>query len=407
MTVVDITNSTDNSYYVPEEFYKLVDDFTSDISNAFPEYMGVILKWWNREKHDIDAELKKQETIFLYKHCLRIYPERVADILSKNDAIFSFDSVVSTEFLPGIVFKMIWYQKPPISENNKETIWKYIQLIFVSVIGNENEKKKKSLEVGLGDTSSIFDNINEEELKEQLQLTLENITSLFENNKNNEADADCFNNNIESTDTQLINNDDNDNNGINDINGINVELPNIDNIQDQLKGLMDGKLGQLAMEMAKDTANTLTEDLDGSENPANILQNMFSKPGMMMDMVKNIGSKLDEKIKTGDIKENELMQEGMNLMTNMKNVPGFDSLFSQLSGCIGQQTNNTRQQNNNNGRGRGRGRGIGRSGRGSNSIDKYSQHTSATPPLPNISDEELFKIFDSVDKKCSTNNKTK
>ena len=32
-----------------------------------------------------------------------------------------------------------------------------------------------------------------------------------------------------------------------------------------------------------------------------------------MNMVKNVGSKLDEKLKSGEIKESELMKEAMNL----------------------------------------------------------------------------------------------
>ena len=43
----------------------------------------------------------------------------------------------------------------------------------------------------------------------------------------------------------------------------------------------------------------------------------------MMDLVKNVGSKLDNKIKSGDIKESELMQEATELMSKMKDMPGI------------------------------------------------------------------------------------
>ena len=53
----------------------------------------------------------------------------------------------------------------------------------------------------------------------------------------------------------------------------------------------------------------------------------------MMNMVKNIGNKIDEKIKSGEIKESELMEEGMELLNKMKNMPGMgdmQKMFSQM-----------------------------------------------------------------------------
>jgi hypothetical protein len=52
-----------------------------------------------------------------------------------------------------------------------------------------------------------------------------------------------------------------------------------------------------------------------------------------MKMVQNIGSKIDEKIKSGEIKESELMQEGMDLLNKMKDMPGMgdmQKMFSQM-----------------------------------------------------------------------------
>ena len=50
-------------------------------------------------------------------------------------------------------------------------------------------------------------------------------------------------------------------------------------------------------------------------------------------MVKKVGSKLDEKIKSGEIKESELMEEASELMKKMKNMPGMagmEGLFSKM-----------------------------------------------------------------------------
>jgi hypothetical protein len=50
-------------------------------------------------------------------------------------------------------------------------------------------------------------------------------------------------------------------------------------------------------------------------------------------MVKNIGNKIDEKIKSGEIKESELMSEGMDLLSKMQSMPGMgdmQKMFSQM-----------------------------------------------------------------------------
>ena len=42
-----------------------------------------------------------------------------------------------------------------------------------------------------------------------------------------------------------------------------------------------------------------------------------------MNLVKNVGDKLDKKMKSGDIKESELLEEASNMFNNMKNMPGM------------------------------------------------------------------------------------
>ena len=52
-----------------------------------------------------------------------------------------------------------------------------------------------------------------------------------------------------------------------------------------------------------------------------------------MSLVKDIGSKLDSKLKSGEIKESELMQEAADLMEKMKSMPGMknmNKIFSKM-----------------------------------------------------------------------------
>jgi hypothetical protein len=282
----------------PEEFYKIINDFTTDILITFPEYSGIIARWWNRQSVDLE-ESKKKETLFVFKHCVNKFPERFFDLLYKNVEIFADNSEINTEFLPGIVFKQLW--NCDISDNTKETIWKYLQLILFSVIGSVHST------TDLGDTAKLFEAINEEELKKKLEETLEGMQNLFDING-------TPNNGSES--------------------GINMEnIPNAEQIHEHINSMMDGKLGKLAMELAEETAKDLNLDMENNGNVTDVFQKLFKNPGKMMNMVKNIGSKLDEKLKSGEIKESELMEEGVELLNKMKNMPGMgdiQKMFSQM-----------------------------------------------------------------------------
>jgi len=285
----------------PEEFYKIINDFTSDILITFPEYLGIISRWWNRKSEDIESS-KKKETLFVFRHCVNRFPERFFDILYKNNEIFKEESEINTEFLPGIVFKQLW--NLDISDITKETIWKYLQLILFSVIGTVHSSSE------LGDTAKLFEAINEEELKKKLAETLEGMQNLFDASDSpvNGLDASFSNINMEN-------------------------MPNAEQLHEHINSMMGGKLGKLALELAEETAQDLNLDMDNTGEAKDVFQKLFKNPGKMMNMVKNIGSKIDEKIKSGEIKESELMEEGMELLNKMKNMPGMgdmQKMFSQM-----------------------------------------------------------------------------
>lgn len=285
---------------VPDEFYKIINDFTNDIVITFPEYSGLVSRWWNRPSDNLE-ESKKKESLFVFRHCVKLFPERFFDILYKNPDMFSQESELNTEFLPGIVFKQLWLCD--ISDSTRETIWKYLQLILFSVIGSVHNSSE------LGDTAKLFEAIDENELKSKLQETLEGMQNLFETNGTS------------SDETQSSD-------------GINLEkMPDANQLHEHINSMMGGKLGKLAMELAEDTAKDLNIDMENTGDAKDVFQNLFKNPGKMMNMVKTIGSKIDEKIKSGELKESELMEEGMELLNKMKDMPGMgdmQKMFSQM-----------------------------------------------------------------------------
>jgi hypothetical protein len=299
---------------VPEEFYKVINDFVSDIIVTFPEYEGIINKWWKpntyKDIEDLEERLRLvkenyDETFkYLFKHSLTVYPERFFDILYKNDEMFKEDSTLNTEFLPGISFKYLWHLD--ITDKTRETIWKYLQLISISVIGCVHSKE------AFGNTAKLFENIDEEDFKGKLQETLEQMQNLFETGL---GEDDC-------PDGVPLDSETN-NKGTN--------IPSADDIHSHINTMLSGKLGDLAKEIAEETANDLNINTDDITDVKDIFQNIFKNPGKLMGMVKNVGDKLDSKIKSGDIKESELIAEASEIMNKMKNMPGMGDIQGMLS----------------------------------------------------------------------------
>ena len=288
---------------VPDEFYKIINDFVIDILTTFPEYAGIVSRWWSNGKVGKSTN-KEAECLAVFRHCVKVFPERFFDILYKNKDIFKEEAEENTEFLPGIVFKLIWSDN--ISDTTRDTIWKYLQLILFSVIGSVHTSSE------LGDTAKLFEAINEDELKSKLQETFENMQNLFTGptDPNPNPDPDT--------------NDPNINMG---------NIPSPDDIHDHINSMMGGKLGKLAMELAEETALDMNLDLNETKDAKDVFQKLFKNPGKMMGMVKNIGDKIDEKIKSGEIKESELMSEGMELLNKMQSMPGMgdmQKMFSQM-----------------------------------------------------------------------------
>ena len=158
---------------VPDEFYKIINDFITDIVITFPEYSGIVSRWWIQEL--ADSEAMSKQCSFVFRHCVKVFPERFFDILYKNVDIFKESGETNTEFLPGIVFKHLWAFD--ISDTTRETIWKYLQLVLFSVIGSVHNSSD------LGDTAKLFEAINEDEFKHKLEETISQMHTLFQENQ--------------------------------------------------------------------------------------------------------------------------------------------------------------------------------------------------------------------------------
>lgn len=270
---------------VTKDFANLMDDMISDLKTTFPEYSGIIDRW------DVKYPNKEDRNQYLLDHCVQVLPERFFDILYKKNEIFDKNSVVNTEFLPGIVFKQLW--DFDISEKTKSTLWDYLQLMVFSILNSVKDIKD------FGDTAKLFEAINEEELKSKLQETLDGLKSVFENK--------------ESMDSS--------------------NFPNPEDIHSHIQGMLGGKLGQLAMELAAETAKELDVDVNDEASSQEALKKLMSDPSNLMKMVNKVGGAIDSKIESGEMNKQDLMKEGMDLLNRMQEMPGMENMqeiFSKM-----------------------------------------------------------------------------
>jgi len=304
---------------VPVEFTKVIKDFVNDIKSTFPEYSPIINKWWKDpsnfdyieegdKRKDAIEESEVFSTKILFSFCQKKYPLRFFEILYQNEDIFKEDSTTDTEFLPHIHFKDLW--QFDITDKTRETIWKYLQLILFSIINTIDNKD------AFGDTAKMFEAINDGEFKNKLEETLSKMQEIFNNASNNDNDSDT--NDEGNTFGPKLNPE---------------NLPSSADLHDHISGILEGKLGKLAKEIAEETAENLDLgiDMDGSGDMKDVLNKLVKNPTKLMGLVKNVGEKLDTRIKSGEIKESELIAEATEIMNKMKNMPGMDGIQSMLS----------------------------------------------------------------------------
>ena len=278
---------------IPCEFRNLMNDFMGDILTSFPEYASTIEPY---------SMLDDEKTItYLFEHCKKVYPVRFFDILYNNEEIFS-DESINTEFLPNIEFSKLW--KENLTEKTRNIIWKYLQLILFCIIQNVDDASH------FGNSEKLFEAIDEDEFKKKIEESMEDIGKFFEENDS------MFNK------------------GPNDLSNGDFNMPDSEKIHEHINGLLKGKLGRLASEIAEETASEMQMDLSSNDNVNDVFSKLFKNPTKLMKMVKSIGSKIDHKIKSGEIDEKELMKEASELMKNMKNMPGMknmDKMFKSMN----------------------------------------------------------------------------
>lgn len=289
------------------KFQDVLIDFTNDIARTFPEMEE------NIKKLNIESNKEK-----LYKYCKKQFCPHFFDILYKNESIFETkedEECKGLYLLPMIDFKFLYNSN--ISTNTKDIIWNYLQvLLFICVKDVDNNEL-------FGDTSKLFEAIDGDELQNKLMKTMEELSSAFENmnmDKNEKSEGDEAEDSQEDEPkTKSFKQEDFKN------------FFNPDDMNEHLSGIMDGKIGQLAKEIASEALETMDiESMENSDNPEKFMKNMLKDPTKLMGLVKQIGGKIDKKMKDGSIKQEELVKEAGEIMEKIQDIPGLKNVMSQM-----------------------------------------------------------------------------
>ena len=291
------------------EFEKIINDFTKDLVVSYPELEP------NFNIIDYDE---------YYLHCKSIYPENFFHILYENMELF--DDTSACFLLPRVDFKQILNDET-LSVQSKKTIWKYIQLILFCVCNHLKDKDE------FGSANVLFEAIKEDDLHHKIEETMKEMKNIFTNLDISNGSDDCSFENIfehmmgDISNVEHMFNSSDDGSGNMFENSMDPEK-----MKEHLSGILGGKIGGLAKEIAEEASKELGMDQENMDENAqqDFLKNIFKNPTKLMDIVKNIGSKLEEKFKSGDIKESELLEEAQEIMGKMKDMPGLKEMMSSM-----------------------------------------------------------------------------
>ena len=328
---------------IPENFKSIIYDFTNDLSLTFPEYSYLWEKW-------TAPDVPEQDLKELFEYVLKVYPERFFDILYQNEDIFKPENETNTLFLPNVEFKLLFNCKD-LSETTQNALWKYLQVILFSIT---NSIKNKSI---FGNTSNMFDGIEEEELQNKLQETMAGIGDFFENLQSKLDERDGSDENSGENNKEESSHDESFASGFEnfsetaekmfenipgmdsfkktfDFKNMSKNMPNPEELHDHLKGLFDGKIGKIAKEMAEEITQDLNgilgEDYSDVKTTKDVFKKLIKKPKKMLELVKTIGGKLEKKMKSGELNQEEIMKEATDIFGKMKGMGGEDGDFNEI-----------------------------------------------------------------------------
>jgi hypothetical protein len=282
----------------------IIIDFTNDLTKVFPEYAFLWEKWLTAD----DAEYEK-----LNQHFMAVFPERFFDIMNSNMDIFSPESDANVMFLPDVDFKLL-FNCAGVSDGTKTSMWKYLQLLLFTVLGSVKDT------ANFGETLDMFESMNENDLQDKMKETMAGLEDFFKGFGSDESSSSSSSSS--SSDHGPL--------------PKGFKLPKPEIIQEHMKILMEGKLGKLAKELTEEFTGDLKDVFDENEDTKDksikeIMAQLMKDPKKLMNIMKKITDKLQNKMQSGDISQEELMKEVATLVEKFKEMGGGEDFIKNFT----------------------------------------------------------------------------
>jgi hypothetical protein len=285
----------------------IVVDFITDLTKVFPEYAFLWERWSTADDNEYER---------LHQHFLAVFPERFFDIMNSNSEIFSESSTANTMFLPDVDFKVL-FNCEGVSENTKTSMWKYLQLLLFTVLGSMKDSSN------FGDAMNMFESMDENDLQSKMQETMAGLGEFFEQAQN-EAAAAAEEHQEEEEDATTSDKQ----------KSKPFKLPKPEVLMEHMKTLMDGKLGKLAKELTEEFTEDLKDMFDESDqnkSVKDIMAQIMKDPKKIMSIMKKITDRLQKKMKSGDISQEELMKEVSGIAEKFKEMGGGEDIMKHFA----------------------------------------------------------------------------
>ena len=272
-----------------EKFNSNLKQFTEQIIKLYPEQEESIREYYKFDDLEDDKYLQ-----MFYNNCIG----KGDDISSKNEIIFSEENII----LENINFYKIW-NSDKITEENKENIWKYLHTLYIFAYETVKERDIKTILKELKNISSDSENLDED--TKTLLNIIDSLTGKYTKNVDIESNSD-----EETGDNTFA-----------------------------APEMFNGVIGDLAKEIA-DEIDPTQLNLD---DPSQLLKDLMSgnfdekddKSGIV-NLVKNITGKIQDKLSSGNLDETQLFSEAQNVMNSFgkgnsfgKNNP-MGNIFNQM-----------------------------------------------------------------------------
>jgi len=318
---------------VPDVFKTLIYDMTRDLSLTFPEYAYLWESWTKEDVSELDVH-------GLYNYCAGVYPERFFDILYQNEEIFEPENETNTMFLPGVEFKLL-FNVADITHKTRKALWKYLQLVLFTIVKNVKDKSK------FGNSANLFGNMENMDLFEKINEAITGMSDFFSGEGESDEGADTtdagldeafdemgktfekFREQTESASTS----------GRPDLNPNTTfhfgeeERPDAADIHDHIKNLFSGKIGTLAQELAEEISGDIQRllgDIGEINSIQDLLKHAMKNPDKIIAIIKTVSDKLQAKLSSGDISQEELLKEVGEVIGNMKKMDNMKGLFESM-----------------------------------------------------------------------------